>query len=112
MHVLERELMLARLSRDVRVKEALYTLLLREYEKSRIEEARAAQFVEVLDPARLPKSPSKPRIKLSLLISAFVGLFIGSFTAFFFEYLEKSGVRVPNISNIRIGRRHGGQTNP
>jgi len=103
--VSERELILARLLRDVRVKEALYTLLLQEYEKSKIEEAREAQFFEVLDPAKLPRSPSKPRLKLSLVISGVLGLLVGSFSAFLFEYLESSGVKVPNLTNIEIGRR-------
>ncbi len=110
--VSDRELILARLLRDVRVKEALYALLLEEYEKSKIEEAREAQFFEILDPAKLPGSPSKPKVVLSLAASLLLGFFIGSFTAFLFEYLEGFGIKTPNIANIKIGRRPHAKTDP
>jgi|GEM_PF-3925421 len=102
--VSERELVLARLLRDVRVKEALYTLLLQEWEKSKIEEARASQFFEVLDPAKLPRGQSRPKIKLNLAVSFLFGILLGAMSAFFLEYFEHSGAKIPSFK-LRIGRK-------
>ena len=90
----ERELKLARLMRDVKVKQALYTMLLQEYEKSKIEEAKEELFFEVLDAARPPKHPSSPRMRLYPALAMVLGLFMGGFLSFFFEYLEGLGVRI------------------
>jgi uncharacterized protein involved in exopolysaccharide biosynthesis len=95
--VSERELMLARLMRDVKVQEAIYTMLLQEFEKSKIEEAKEDLFFEVLDPATTPKSPYRPKPLLYVFLSIFIGAFASTFIAFFFEYLEKLGVKIPKI---------------
>jgi uncharacterized protein involved in exopolysaccharide biosynthesis len=93
----QRELMLARYMRDVKVKEALYTMLLQEYEKAKIEEAKEELFFEVLDPAKPPKSPSTPKPFLYSTIALFLGLFSSVFLAFFFEYMETLGVQIPQF---------------
>jgi len=95
--VSERELMLARLMRDVKVKEAIYTMLLQEYEKSKIEEAKEELFFEVLDPAKPPKSPYTPKPFLYSIIAAVLGGAAAVFLAFFFEYLENLGIAAPKI---------------
>jgi uncharacterized protein involved in exopolysaccharide biosynthesis len=95
--VSDRELLLARLMRDVKVQEAIYTMLLQEFEKSKIEEAKEDLFFEVLDPATTPKSPFRPKPLLYSFLSIFIGLFISTLIAFFFEYLEKLGVKIPKI---------------
>jgi uncharacterized protein involved in exopolysaccharide biosynthesis len=93
----ERELMLARLMRDVKVKEVLYTMLLQEAEKSKIDQAKEELFFEVLDPARPPKRPFKPKPFLYSLIALVLGTFMSGFLAFFFEYLESLGVKIPKL---------------
>jgi uncharacterized protein involved in exopolysaccharide biosynthesis len=93
----ERELMLARLMRDVKVQEATYTMLMQEYEKSKIEEAKEALFFEVLDPAQPPKRPYAPKPFRYSIIALVLGFCCAVFLAFFFEYLEGLGVKVPQI---------------
>jgi tyrosine-protein kinase Etk/Wzc len=95
----ERDMMLARLMRDVKVKEAVYTMLMQEYEKTRIEEAKEELFFEVLDPAREPAHPFNPKPILYSVVAVILGAIMGSFLAFLFEYLEGVGVKfdIPDI---------------
>ncbi len=78
-----------RLFREVKVQEALYTMLTSQYEQARIAEARDTPSVQVLDPAIPAERKSKPAIKLNMLIAGVLALFLGIFLAFFLEYLER-----------------------
>jgi len=97
----EKELMLLRLTRDVKVKEAIYTMLMQEYEKSRIDETKEELFFEVLDPAYPPKGPYVPKPFLYSLMAAVLGGFCSVSLAFFFEHLESLGINVPQINYER-----------
>ena len=90
----QKELKLARLLRDVEVKESVYTMLLQEYEKSRIDEAKEELFFEVLDPAKPPQHPSSPRMVLYPGLALVLGFLMGGVLSFFFEYLEGFGVKI------------------
>jgi uncharacterized protein involved in exopolysaccharide biosynthesis len=93
----EKELMLARLMRDVKVKEAVYTMLLQEYEKTKIDEAREDLFFEILDPAKVPSAPSAPRPLLYVVCAFILGIAASVSAAFTFEYLESVGVNIPKL---------------
>lgn len=93
----EKEVLSARLLRDVKVKEAIYTMLMQEYEKSKIDEAKEELFFEVLDPAHTPKQPYFPKPFQYSIIALALGGFCAIFLAFFFEYLERLGIKVPQI---------------
>jgi len=97
----EKELLLARLMRDVKVKEAIYTMLMQEYEKTKIDEAKEELFFEVLDPAYPPKGPYTPKPFLYSVIALVLGGFCAVSLAFFFEYLESLGIKVPQIDYER-----------
>jgi len=109
----ERELLLGRLLRDVKVKEALYTMLFQEYEKTKIEEAKEELFFEVLDPASVPKKPYIPKPFQYSIASLFLGGIVSVFFAFLLEYLESIGIKVQQVdyerkiewNNLRIRTR-------
>jgi uncharacterized protein involved in exopolysaccharide biosynthesis len=86
-----------RLLREVKVQEALYTMLTSQYEQAKIAEARDTPSVQVLDPGVPAEKKSKPIIWLNMLIAGVLALFLGIFLAFFLEYLE----RVKQISAAR-----------
>jgi uncharacterized protein involved in exopolysaccharide biosynthesis len=96
--ITEKELMLLRLTRDVKVKEAIYTMLMQEYEKTKIDEAKEELFFEVLDPAYPPKGPYTPKPFLYSVIALVLGGFCAVSFAFFFEHLENLGINVPQIN--------------
>jgi len=97
----EKELMLLRLMRDVKVKEAIYTMLMQEYERTKIDETKEELFFEVLDPAYPPKGPYVPKPFLYSLIAAVLGGFCATGLAFFFEHLESLGINIPQIDYER-----------
>jgi len=97
----EKELLLARLMRDVKVKEAIYTMLMQEYEKTKIDEVKEELFFEVLDPAYPPKGPYVPKPFLYSVIAAVIGGSCAVFLAFLFEHLESLGIKVLQIDYER-----------
>ena len=72
-----------RLRRAVEVQTNVYTMLVAEYEKSRIEEARDTPVVQVLDPAQAPSMRSRPKRKMLVIVGALLGLGWSSVVALF-----------------------------
>lgn len=73
-----KEVQLARLARQTKVLEEIYTLL-----QTRLKEAEIAQAVEdvsvrVVDPARTPPLPIKPRRMLNLMLGGILGVMLGA----------------------------------
>jgi len=79
-----------RLLRNLKALEALYTTLLAEYGKARVNEARDYTTFSTLDWAETPRRPSRPRTILTLLIGLVLGLGAGSALAFAQEALFRS----------------------
>ena len=65
------------LYREVEVKQQLYTTLLNSYQQLRIAKAGEIGNVRIVDTAVLPIEPIKPKKLLVLLLSIFVGGFMG-----------------------------------
>jgi tyrosine-protein kinase Etk/Wzc len=78
---------LARLMRDVKVQETVYTLLTQQLEQAKIAEARDMPTVQTLDKAVPGDRKSKPKIKLNMAIAGLTSLLAGLLLAFFLEYL-------------------------
>jgi tyrosine-protein kinase Etk/Wzc len=78
---------LARLMRDVKVQDTVYTLLTQQWEQAKIAEARDMPVVRALDGAVPADRHSKPKLKLNLALAGITSLFLGIFLAFFLEYL-------------------------
>jgi len=73
---------LLRLSREVEVNNSLYTALLSNAEQLRIAKAGTIGNVRVVDLALEPHAPIKPQKGLALLLSVFIGAFLGLLTVF------------------------------
>jgi uncharacterized protein involved in exopolysaccharide biosynthesis len=80
---------LARLMRDLKIQEAIFELLMQQYEQAKIEEAKDTPTVQILDAAAPPVRKSKPNRKLFVLFMGFLSLFFSIGYAFFMEYLRK-----------------------
>ena len=80
---------LARLTRALKVREAVYMLLTQQLEQAAIAEAKDTPVVQVLDRAVPALRKSKPKIKLSMAIWGALSLFLGIFLAFFLEYIQR-----------------------
>jgi uncharacterized protein involved in exopolysaccharide biosynthesis len=78
---------LARLMRDVKVQETVYSLLTQQLEQAKIAEARDMPTVQALDSAVPADRKSKPKIKLNMAVAGVTSLCVGILLAFFLEYL-------------------------
>jgi len=95
----EKELELGRLMRDKAVADNIYTMLLQQREEAKITEAEKTGNIRIIDPARIPKDPIKPRKMLNLIIGFIVGCSIGVGLSFLIESLDKSIKTVEEVEN-------------
>lgn len=75
------ELQLERLMREVEVKRAIFTVLVEQYERARIQELRDMPTVQVLDWGMVPTTKSRPRRKAIVLITTISALLLSSVVA-------------------------------
>ncbi len=94
-----KELELTRLLRAKDVNENIYKMLLEKFEEAKITEAGKIGNVRVIDPAKPPLRPIKPRKALNLLIGLVVGLVLGVGLSFFLDSLDNSVKTAEEIEN-------------
>jgi tyrosine-protein kinase Etk/Wzc len=73
----------------VNVKTGVVTMLSTQLEQARLEEAKDIPTINTLEWAGPPERPSKPRIKLNIILGFIVALFLGIFIIFFMEFMER-----------------------
>jgi len=79
-----------KLLRDVKYQEVMFELLAKQYELARVDEAKQAPLVQVVDRASPPERRSKPRRGLLTLGALFAGLVAGIAAAFVAEWWAKA----------------------
>jgi tyrosine-protein kinase Etk/Wzc len=89
---------LARLTRDVKVQETVYTLLIQQLEQAKIAEASDMPTVQPLDRAVPADRKSKPKTTLNMAVAGVTSLFVGILLAFFLEYL--AGVKQSPLAHV------------
>lgn len=90
--------------REVKFNETLYELLLKQYELAKLDEARDAVLVQVIDKAIPPDKRYKPKRTLMVIVSAFSALFLSVFLCFileFYENLQKDEENKKRIDELR-----------
>lgn len=78
----------AGLMREVKIQEAIYEVLMQQYEQARIMEAKDTPTVQVLDAAGPPEERSFPRRKRIVLIAFVASIMIGIGVAIFLERMR------------------------
>jgi tyrosine-protein kinase Etk/Wzc len=78
---------LARLMRDAKVQETVYTLLTQQLEQAKIAEVSDMLTVQALDKAVPADRKSKPKTVINMAIAGITSLFVGILLAFFLEYV-------------------------
>jgi tyrosine-protein kinase Etk/Wzc len=91
------ELEYLRRFREVKLQEALYELLMKQYEAARLDEAREGPLVQVIDGAIEPDKKTFPKLGLISLGGAALGFFLSIFLLVFLDArrraLQRSGIR-------------------
>jgi len=75
--------------RDLKYNESLFELLSKQYEIAKIDEARDAAIIQVLDKAIPPEKKIKPKRAIIVVTATFTSFFLSVLTAFFMEYRAK-----------------------
>jgi uncharacterized protein involved in exopolysaccharide biosynthesis len=79
----------ARRVRDVKVQEAVFEQITKQYEVAKLNEAKDSSTIQVLDSAVVPVQKSKPARSLIILLATFSAFLCSVFMAFTIEYIEK-----------------------
>lgn len=79
------------LEREARIKNEVYTNLVKQYEQSRIEQAMESMDIQVVDKANLPfeEKPIWPRPKLMTAVGGLIGVLVAMLYAFV-EYIKRN----------------------
>jgi hypothetical protein len=95
-----------RLLRDVKYFETIFELLAKQYEIARIDEARDASLIQVLDKAVEPERKSKPKRALIVILTALVAGFLAVIWAFIREAGQKARQNPEQASRLEALRRY------
>ena len=82
-----------RLSREVSMRQQLFTSLAEAFEQARIEEVRDTPVITVIEAANLPARPDARGLLRNGTLGCLVGLALGLLVAFVLEYFAKTGGR-------------------
>lgn len=75
--------------RELKIQEALFEQLTKQFELAKISEARDSSSIQVLDEAVAPLRKSKPKRSLIVILSTVTAFFCSVFLVFIREYLAK-----------------------
>ena len=92
--------------RDVTFNATLFELLAKQYEMAKLDEARDATVIQVVDKAIPPDKRAKPKRTLIVLIATFSGFFLSIFAAFFMEYIENSSTDLGNKKRLETIKKY------
>jgi tyrosine-protein kinase Etk/Wzc len=89
-----------RADHEVKYQQALFDLLMKQYDAAKLDESKDAAIIQVVEAAIEPDHKSSPKRAIILLLSAFVGFFAGCILALFFWWKEL--VQVDPIAAKRL----------
>jgi uncharacterized protein involved in exopolysaccharide biosynthesis len=92
--------------RDLKFNETLYELLAKQFEAAKLDEAKEAAVIQVIDKAIPPEKRAKPKRTLMVLIATFTGFFLSIFVAFFTEYKERASKDPENKARFETLKRY------
>jgi tyrosine-protein kinase Etk/Wzc len=93
-----------RKERDVKYHQFLFDLLARQYESARIDEAKAAPVIQVVDSAQVPDRKSAPTRALWALVGGFLGFFFTTgwvFMSHIYHRLEADDTHGQRLAVLR-----------
>lgn len=93
-------LKLARLERAAKVDEKIYLMMQEKYEEARITEVGQLGNVRIIDSAKPPKYPVKPKKILNLLLATFMGLGLGVGITLLLDFMDNSVQGIEEIERL------------
>ncbi len=102
--------------REFKFQEALYEILLKQYETARLSEAQDSTMIQVVDPASLPQKAVKPKRRMIVTAAAALAFLIATISVIIFDYVKqfsslphnREKVEMVKASLAQIGFRRRG----
>ena len=88
--------------REVKYREALLTLLLKQYEIARIDEGRDAAIIQVLDKALPPERKSRPKRAIIVLCATFLALLLAIICSYAREALARARENPQYLARLQL----------
>lgn len=95
-----KSLRLAQLRREEEVNNKIYIMMREKFEENRIAEAGQIGSVRIVDSAKPPREPIKPKKKMNILLGFLLGLGLGVGITFVREYLDTSLKTIEEVERI------------
>jgi tyrosine-protein kinase Etk/Wzc len=102
----------ARRMRELKIQEAIFEQLTKQYEVAKLNEAKDSSALQVLDDAVVPTKKSKPKRSLIVMLATVAAFFIGVFMALVREYVDKMTEEdkarwqeIKNLARIRLPKK-------
>ncbi len=92
--------------RDVKYYETLFELLAKQYEIAKIDEAKEATLIQVLDKAIEPERKSRPKRALIVLITGLLAGILATLIAFMKEAVGRAHADSSNLRRFELLRRY------
>jgi LPS O-antigen subunit length determinant protein (WzzB/FepE family) len=81
-----------RASHELQYQQALFDMLMKQYDAAKLDESKDAAIIQVVEPAIEPDQKTSPRRALIVVLSTFVGFFAGCILALFLWWKELARV--------------------
>lgn len=94
--------------RDLKFSETLYELLLGQHQAAKLDEAREASVIQVLEKAVPPENRIKPERRSMVMASFFMAFFASILVVFFLEYKENISKDLEQSEKVAILRKYLG----
>ena len=95
-----------RKTRELKYQETLFELLSKQFEIAKIDEAKDASLIQVVDKALVPEKKSKPKRALIVILATMMAFFIGILLAFFKEAAERASLDPASAERMSLLRRY------
>jgi tyrosine-protein kinase Etk/Wzc len=86
--------------RELKYREAVYELLLKQYESARIDEAKSPALIQVIDKAVIPEKKSSPKRTLIAIAFGMIGMLIAVGSAIFSEWAVRNPVPRMKVDHL------------
>ncbi|MBU4566317.1 MAG: polysaccharide biosynthesis tyrosine autokinase [Proteobacteria bacterium] len=90
------------IKREVDTNQQLYDMLLTKVKEARVTEEIDVGMVTVVDKAQVPQVPSRPRVRLNILLAVVGGLLVALFWGFLLEYMDNT-IKLPSQVEEQLG---------
>jgi tyrosine-protein kinase Etk/Wzc len=95
-----------RKTREFKYQETLFELLSKQFEIAKIDEAKDAALIQVVDKALVPELKSKPKRALIVILATMLAFLIGVLLAFFREASERASLDPDSAERMSLLRRY------